>query len=316
METRPPIAVIGNANLDLVGGVMADWPEQGTESFLDRADSRIGGSAANTALVLQRLGARAGLIASAGDDLVGQMIAAHFAGPLDRIARVPGPSSVTFGLLHPGSERTFFSTPGHLDRFDAATLRAGPDGWPLAGAVALVAGGFALPGLRADCTGLLDELRAHGARIAIDPGWPDGGWSRENRALARDWIAASDVILVNDKEVLGLTGTRTLAAGIAALELLLRPGAALVVKLGPEGAVARVDGQDHRADSPQAEIFDTIGAGDAFNAGYLAALQAGQDHAARLAAGCAVASRVIRAFPRDTAPLSLPDPQRREETAP
>jgi hypothetical protein len=132
MKTRPPIAVIGNANLDLVGGLMDDWPEQGTETFLDRADSRIGGSAANTALVLQRLGARAGLIASAGGDLVGHDRGA-VRGPLDRIARVPGPSSVTFGLLHPGSERTFFSTPGHLDRLRRRHLAQGLDGWPLDG---------------------------------------------------------------------------------------------------------------------------------------------------------------------------------------
>jgi len=308
MAPPPPIAVIGNANLDLVCGLSDHWPERGTETFFDRADSRIGGSAANTALVLQRLGAHAGLIASSGEDIVGDMIAARFAGPLDRIGRTSGPSSVTFGLLHPGSERTFFSTPGHLDSFDAKIVRAMLDGWPLDGAVALVSGSFALPGLRADCTALIEELRFLGARTAIDPGWPDGGWTDSNRSLARRWIAASDVILINDKELLGLTGAARITDGIEALADGLRPEAPLVVKRGPEGAVSRVGDADFTAASPAAWVFDTIGAGDAFNAGYLAALQAGCAPGACLHAGCDVASRVIRAFPRETTPLALPQP--------
>jgi sugar/nucleoside kinase (ribokinase family) len=303
-----PIAVVGNANLDLVAGLMADWPERGTETFLDRADSRIGGSAANTALVLQRLGAPSGLIASAGDDLVGQMISAQFSGPLDRIAATPGPSSVTFGLLHPGSERTFFSTPGHLDRFDAATARAGLDGWPLDGALVLVSGSFALPRLRDDCAALLRDIRDSGARIAIDPGWPDGGWTDAARAQCCDWMAASDVILINDKEALGLGCVDDLWGNLKALAARLRPGATLVVKCGPEGALSLCDGVRHAASSPAAGIFDTIGAGDAFNAGYLAALQAGAAPEACLRTGCEIASQVIRCFPRETTPLELPLP--------
>lgn len=309
MSKAAPIAVIGNANLDIVGGILPEWPEKGTETFLDRADNRIGGSAANTGLVLQRLGARSGLIASAGGDSVGAMIAAQFAGPLDRVMRAPCATSVTFGLLHPGSERTFFSTPGHLDQFDADEVQAGLDGWPLEGGIAMVSGSFALPALSASTRNLLRQLRRAGARTAIDPGWPDGGWTKANRALILDWIVESDVILLNDKELLGLTGCDTIAAGLDLIDL--RPGAALVVKCGPEGALCRLGTDTFKASSPATEVFDTIGAGDAFNAGYLAALAAGQNPADCLKAGCIIASAVIRDFPRSTAPLSLPDPAER-----
>jgi len=307
MSDLPPIAVIGNANLDLVGGLMDHWPERGTESFLDHADSRIGGSAANTALVLQRLAVPFGLIASSGSDIVGNVITGQFSGPLDRITITPGPSSVTFGVLHPGSERTFFSTPGHLDHFTTDQVRNGLKGWPLKGAMALVSGSFALPGMLADCTALLRELKVSGARTVIDPGWPGEGWSEQNRAYMRDWIAHSDVILLNDKEILGLTGARTVNAAMNALTPDLCPGAALVVKCGPDGALCRQNEQDFSAASPNAEIFDTIGAGDAFNAGCLAALQAGYGPAGCLSAGCTIASTVIRHFPRATDVLSLPD---------
>jgi len=307
MGPKRPIAVIGNANLDLVGGVLAAWPDQGTETFLDHADSRIGGSAANTALVLQRLGANSGIIASAGTDAVGQMIAEAFAGPLDRIARVDTPTSVTFGLLHPGSERTFFSTPGHLDRFNMAQVREGLGDWPLDGAMALMSGGFALPALTQDSLALMRDLRAGGARIAIDPGWPGDGWTKATRALMQAWIGESALVLINDKELAGLTGTQSVERGLDAVAGQLPGGCVLVVKCGPDGAIAMRDGATWSAPSPSAEVLDTIGAGDAFNAGYLAAAQAGHDIADRLTAGCAVASRVIRVFPRDSGALALND---------
>ncbi len=305
METKQPIAVIGNANLDLVGGLLTDWPEQGTEVFLDRADSRIGGSAANTALVLQRLGAEAGLIASAGSDAVGTMIADAFAGPLDRIPRVEGPSSVTFGVLHPGAERTFFSTPGHLDQFDMGQVRDGLAKWPIKGAVALMSGAFALPALMRDSQSLMRDLRLRRARIAIDPGWPGDGWTPANRALMWDWIAESALALINDKELAGLTGTGKVADGLDAVAGQLPQDCVLVVKCGPDGAIALKNGKTWSAPSPRAEIFDTIGAGDAFNAGYLSALQAGHDIGTCLRAGCAVASAVIRDFPRSSGALDL-----------
>ncbi len=307
--TSAPIAVIGNANLDLVGGMLDHWPEQGTETFLDRSDSRIGGSAANTGLVLQRLGAVSGLIASAGSDMIGDMIRGAFNGPLDRIANTDGASSVTFGLLHGGAERSFFSTPGHLDAFGEAEIRSGLTNWPLNCAWALLSGSFALPLVRDKSAGLLARLRDQGAKTAIDPGWPDGGWTGANRDRAWDWVGLSDLVLLNDKELLGLTGQSGLEDALASAEARLAPSTTLIVKCGPDGAVSLHAGQRHSADSPAAGIFDTIGAGDAFNAGYLAALQAGYSAPQALHAGCNVASAVIREFPRGNGPVSLP-PQR------
>jgi sugar/nucleoside kinase (ribokinase family) len=89
---------------------------------------------------------------------------------------------------------------------------------------------------------------------------------------------------------------------------MLRPNAELVIKCGPEGAVAQVSKSRFKASSPASDIIDTIGAGDAFNAGYLAARQMGLNPDKSLAAGCAVASAVIQAFPRSTAPLDLNSP--------
>jgi sugar/nucleoside kinase (ribokinase family) len=297
-----PIAVIGNANLDIVGGPLDTWPDRGTEVFLDRSDLRIGGSAANTALVLRRLGARAGLIAAAGADPIGAMIRAAFSGPLDRIAGIAGPSSVTFGVLHGDAERSFLSTRGHLDRFGPAEIAAALADWPLRGATALLSGSFAMGALRDATAGLLARLRGAGARVAIDPGWPGGGWTAPARAAMAAWLGLADIVLINDKELAGFAG----GAEPEAARALLRPGATLIVKRGAAGAVSlSAAGTRHAAPAPVVDAQDTIGAGDAFNAGYLAALQRGAAPGDALARACRVASAVVAEFPRRDTPIAL-----------
>lgn len=309
-KPAPPIAVIGNANLDLVGGILAQWPEQGTETFMDRSDLRIGGSAANTALVLKRLGATFGLISAAGNDLIGDMIRAAFQDELDRISLIEQNSSVTFGVLHGGAERTFFSTRGHLDVYDERHIQTALRDWPLQGALVMLSGSFAMPALCAATTELLKSFRKSGARVVIDPGWPDQGWTPSTRALMADWIALSDIILINDKELLGFSGLADIELAMKDVAIGLGDGAQLVIKRGARGASSLSGaGTAHDARALPMEVFDTIGAGDAFNAGYLAAVQAGHDALTALCMACNLASEVVAEFPRSDRPLTLTKPE-------
>jgi sugar/nucleoside kinase (ribokinase family) len=55
--------------------------------------------------------------------------------------------------------------------------------------------------------------------------------------------------------------------------------------------------------APAVKAVDTIGAGDVFNAGYLAAIARGKDFDHAIATGVATASRAISTHPREyTAP--------------
>jgi sugar/nucleoside kinase (ribokinase family) len=76
--------------------------------------------------------------------------------------------------------------------------------------------------------------------------------------------------------------------------------AIVVVKRGPEGALAiGPHGTVVSASAPSVDVVDTIGAGDVFNAAFLAALADGKPLAECLAAGTAVASRAISTLPRN-----------------
>ena len=105
-------------------------------------------------------------------------------------------------------------------------------------------------------------------------------------------------MLLNDLEVRSLADAEHLPAAIDRLTPMLRRGATLVVKTGARGAIGIQDGHRCECAAPPATIFDTTGAGDSFNAGYLLARLRGAGLADSLAAGCRAASTIISRFPR------------------
>ena len=72
---RARILLVGNANVDVLMGDLAPWPQPGTEVVVDRYELRVGGAAGNTGLALAALGAGAQhgseLIAAVGEDALG-----------------------------------------------------------------------------------------------------------------------------------------------------------------------------------------------------------------------------------------------------
>ena len=304
---RRAIAVIGNANIDMVAGSIDDWPAWGTEVFLPRSDFRIGGSAANTALVLGRLGSECGLISACGEDDTGSLIARRFDGPLDRMAVMAMRTSISIGILKTDGERSFLSTDGHLDALDADFYRRSLDRWPLDGAVALVSGAFALPALTEGHFGLLRWLNDRGAATAIDPGWPGDGWTPKNIDFMQAWIAEADHILLNEDEARGVTGKFDIDEVLDALEMMAGHETRIVIKRGAAGAMCRCDRVTDSATGTPLAVVDTVGAGDAFNAGYLNAVADGSSAGACLKQGIMVAERVIAEFPRTGSPIAISD---------
>jgi 2-dehydro-3-deoxygluconokinase len=148
---------------------------------------------------------------------------------------------------------------------------------------------------RAHVVALAKAVRRQGVRVAFDSnyrprGWPDTGTAaRAVEALA----GAIDIALPTFSDDAALFGDANPAACAARWHSL---GASEVaVKLGADGAfLSSPDGAAQVPAQPVAEVVDTTGAGDSFNAGYLAARQARLLPGAAAAAGCALAAQVIR----------------------
>jgi sugar/nucleoside kinase (ribokinase family) len=296
--TVPALLVLGNVNVDLVLGEVDGWPAVGTEVMVDRSEMRPGGSAGNTALALSGMKVPHRMIASVGDDPNGAWLSGRFDQASTEWIVEPCETTLTVGIVHKGGDRVFFTTPGHLQR---ASLEDLIERLPEASgenAFALISGGFLMPGIEAGTIELLSALAARGWRTAIDPGWPPAGWTEGNKQRMFEWISAADISLINAEEAKGLSGQDDLDAAVGQLVERVGPSHTLVVKDGSQWAHAHAAGAHGHAASPTVEVIDTVGAGDTFNAAFLAALAKGRTLAEALAHGTDIAARAISTFPR------------------
>ena len=294
-----PLAVIGNVNVDLILGPAEPWPKAGTEIIVDHDELRVGGSAGNAALAWAALGLDFAMAANVGNDEFGRWLRESFGARADRWPVHAQGTTLSVGITHPDGERTFFTTRGHLPRFSLGDVFAALDGERLAGGYALLCGSFLTDDLTADYAALFDWADRHRIAVALDTGWPLAGWTEENRRATRGWLSRCHCALLNEVESTTLSGCADPAEAAAILRDHMPAGAIVVVKCGPKGAIALdADGNLVSAAAPSVHVVDTIGAGDVFNAGFLAALAQGQPLRACLEAGTAIASRAISTLPR------------------
>src|SRR5690606_7475573 len=117
------------------------------------------------------------------------------------------------------------------------------------------------------------------------------GWTPGFRDTFIEWLGVADHVLLNEEEVAGF-------GGVSAILPALRPTATLIVKRGPEGAQAFRAGETFCVGAPRIDVIDTVGAGDSFNAAYLARRVAGAPLQEAIGYGVEVASRAVSTFPR------------------
>ena len=272
------LLVVGDCNPDLLlaGGDVA--PEFGqAEKVVGEARLLIGGSATIAACAAARLGLSVALVAAVGDDLFGRfMLDALGARGVDASGCVigPHPTGVTVALVR-GDDRAILTAPGAMATLTAADV---PED-VLAGARHVhVASYYLLDGLRPDIAGLVDAAHAGGATISIDPqGDPSGEWDGGLPAIA----PSLDVLFVNEGEH----------------RMLRSDGCPLVVvKRGARGATAIAGNQVVEAFAPTVDVLDATGAGDSFDAGFIAGRLRGLGLQESLALACACGALSTRAL--------------------
>lgn len=125
---------------------------------------------------------------------------------------------------------------------------------------------------------VLARLRERGASTSWDFGWHAA--LVKDRALAL-LLAAVDWVFVNESEARLYTRTRTLAESVRRWGSLAR---GVVIKRGARGALVLGPHGVAHLPATRVAVVDTTGAGDAFNAGFIAGLLAGRSstQAARL----------------------------------
>lgn len=141
---------------------------------------------------------------------------------------------------------------------------------------------------------LIEELRRQGKTLLFDPNyrprlWPDAATAAawcERIARHCDWVFPT---FDDEKQLWGLNNEEAVLAHYRDLGV-----EEIVLKCPNAFAVARRDDEVHRLVSAyDGPVVDTTGAGDAFNAGYIAARLQGRDMRDALAAGHDSAAEVI-----------------------
>ncbi|MBP2444339.1 PfkB family carbohydrate kinase [Rhizobium leguminosarum] len=307
-----PLAVIGNVNVDLILGPAAAWPKAGTEIIVDHDELRVGGAAGNSALAWQALGVEFEIAANIGSDQFGRWLSEAFGHHSEKWPIRPEKTTLSVGITHPDGERTFFTTRGHLPRFSLADVFAVLDAARLGSGYALLCGSFLTDDLTEQYDAFFDWADSHDITVALDTGWPLDGWTQQNCAATRAWLSRSGIALLNEIEATTLAGIVDPIEAARHIRLHMPQDAIVVVKRGPDGAIAiGPEGVLVSVDAPIVEVVDTIGAGDVFNAAFLAALASDAPLFSCLIAGTEVASRAISTLPRNYGgPTTLQEPVR------
>ena len=258
--------VLGDLVLDVV--IAPDRPIEPGSDVTGRVRLRQGGSAATVARWLGRIGARSTLICAIGRDASGRALVAALTsdGVTVRAVRVAGERTGRIGVVVDASgQRSFVTERGAALRLRPEDLRPA---W-FGGADALHLPAYSLLDHPLGDAGLaaIDHARASGARICVDlasaaPLLAAG----RNAALELLQRVAPDLVFATADEARALLGTRE--------RDILDIAPTAIVKRGREGATILVrDGGDRLrfevATTPIAPV-DTTGAGDAFDAGFLA----------------------------------------------
>ena len=143
---------------------------------------------------------------------------------------------------------------------------------------------------------LLDLCAQHRVPVSFDPNFRLKLWSQDEAAkVCASLLPAVSDLLVGEDELLAMAGTAGAGADLdEALAWLEQFDLdSVVVKRGADGVLGLRDGTQVTRPAHPTTVVDTVGAGDAFNAGYLHAVMGGADLARALEVGSWVASRVV-----------------------
>jgi sugar/nucleoside kinase (ribokinase family) len=269
---------LGDCNPDIVlrGGDLVPAFGQ-REQLVDRAVLTIGGSAAIMACGAARLGLETALVAAVGSDPHGDYVVEAVGArgvDVSGVRRANAPTGLTI-LLSRGDDRAILTSTGAMTALTAADVDRGS----LNGARHLhVASYFLLDGLRPGLPDLVDAAHDAGLTVSLDPqDDPAGHW----RSGLPELIPHLDLLFVNEQES-------------AALDTSACP--LVVVKRGVDGAAARTPDGEVRHPGVRVESLDATGAGDSFDAGFLAAWLRGAEIGEALALACACGALSTRAL--------------------
>ncbi|MFH0287568.1 aminoimidazole riboside kinase [Vibrio owensii] len=233
-----------------------------------------GGAPANVAVAISRLGGNSAFFGRVGQDPLGRFMKATLAQEqvntdymlLDEAQRT---STVIVDLDDSGERSFTFMVKPSADQFlIPADIPAFVQGeWLHVCSIAL-----ANEPSRSSTLKAMQDIKAAGGFVSFDPNLREEVWANpeELKPVVRQAIELADVVKFSDDELLFLTDTDSLEAGLEAIKAF--NNTLVLITQGAKGALVVFEGEQELIAGQAVKPVDTTGAGDAFVGGLLARL--------------------------------------------
>jgi sugar/nucleoside kinase (ribokinase family) len=252
------VITFGDYYCDLIITGLPDIPRLGRDMFGQDFEMTVGGLFINTTS-LHRLGVRVGWVTDLGNDLFSNYVLSmvrkegldeslfrHHDFPVRRL-------SLSFSFQH---DRGFIS---YVDRYEPEL--------PFEQVHAHRPRAVMMSHLPIDQEGhdFISTVHQHGGLVYLDSQYSED--TLETPAMLKS-LAMTDIFTLNRSEALALTARQDVEE---ALDALAQHCPLVVIKCGADGAIAQQGSRRVSMPGLSVDVVDTTGAGDCFNAGFLAA---------------------------------------------
>ena len=290
---RNDFLIVGRVGMDM----FPDPPGTRTEDA-KVFTSGMGGSSANIAAGIVKLGGKAALVTTVSDDSVGRFCLNqldHYGIDRKHVRSVGGEFRNSLAVY----ETRVIDHQSVIYRNGAADFEMSPEDisavdFSAYGALITAGTVFAAEPSRSATFQAFDQARAANLPIIFDIDYRPYSWPSPEVAaevLSRAG-ALCDVIVGNDEEFGFMAGD--MSKGLEKARSLSQAGASIVVyKMGEKGAITFADGEELRTGIYKVEALKPTGAGDSFMAGLMASLAAGHSLSDSVLRGSACAAIVV-----------------------
>lgn len=259
MSGRFDLMVVGRPSLDVIFSGLQDWPTIGRDIESDGLGC-CAGTSFNTPASANRLGMRVAYVASVGTDPWSRLVLDEFETeglPTDFLEIHEGPMPAVSVAFNHSGDRGFVTHWGDASAYEAHL-------WQQALDVVERIDARHFHGYADEAPELEAIARRRGMTVSVDAA--GGPWWSSPRPLAAV-LEHADVLFANETEMTAMTREPDPRQALQRAAQYCR---CVVMKRGAAGATGIADGQLHSVAAEPTTVLDTTGAGDCFNAGFLA----------------------------------------------
>jgi len=268
LEMNTECLVIGDLNIDLIFNDLSGFPELGKEILSRNYDMVIGGSGGVFAAVLSKLGISTAIISKIGHDNYGRFL-------LDEMKKYGADTSrmvisedmntgVTVSLSYE-KDKSQISSVNLIKSFKAQEINL--ERLNQVRHVHFPAY-YMMDGLKNSYIKIIESIRSRYKEITFSLDTnddPDNEWGSSIYEIFKN----IDILFLNQKEAMKISGEPSVQG---ALDKLANYTKKVVIKLGKEGYIAKINGKHYRGhcrNTRNKDFLDGTGSGDNFDAGFV-----------------------------------------------